>query len=258
MNNVFRHYFELFTILCVIASPWQASGGTPDPDPAARMARYDLTLADIDDVDRALRDAFKNLSEIWTGIFVESRLSYRNPALRRYVNNGAARCGLEFLRVGNAYYCQLDDVVWYDPIFLARVKKLVALRNKQPADAVPFLIVAHEWGHAVAARLGFGKQSIGTNVENDADCYAGAATRELIKSRRLPATALKEAEQVFELIGEPDSKATGTFDDILSRSHGVKSERKLAFSFGADSGTKSCRNEKRYYDILRKVQKPIK
>ncbi|MBM4261507.1 MAG: hypothetical protein FJ143_07770 [Deltaproteobacteria bacterium] len=260
MSNFFSgRWLPLIIAVGVITSALPASGGTPDDaDPAARMARYDLTKSDIDDVDRTLGDAFKNLSEIWSRIFAENRLSYRNPALKRYVNNGTARCGLNFLRVGNAYYCQPDDVIWYDPIFLARVKKLVAARSKQSADAVPVLIVAHEWGHAVAARLGFGKQTIGTNVENDADCYAGAATRELIKLRRLPATALQEAEQMFELIGEPDSKATGTFDDIPSRLHGVKSERQLAFSRGAESGTKTCQAEKRYYDILRKVQKPIK
>lgn len=222
------------------------------------MGQYGLTARDVEDVDRTLVDAFKNLSEIWTRIFTENRLNYRNPTLKRYMNNGVARCGPDFLRVNNAYYCQPDDVIWYDPIYLAHIKKIVATRSKQSADAVPVIVAAHEWGHAVAARLGFGKQTIGTNVENDADCYAGAATRELINARQLPATAIREAEQMFEAFAEQDSRATGTFTDILSRSHGVKSERKLVFNFGADSGIKSCQNEKRYYDTLRKVQRPIK
>ncbi len=190
-------------------------------------------------------------------IFTEHRLNYRSPTLKRYVRDRVARCESHFLSVGNAFYCQSDDIIWYDPIFLARVKKVVENRSKQRADSVPSLIIAHEWGHAISARFGFGKQTTGTNVENDADCYAGAATRELINARRLPATAIRQAEQMFEAKAEPDSWATGTFTDILSRSHGVKSERKLVFNFGAELGTKSCQNEKRYYDSLRKVQKPI-
>ena len=104
------------------------------------------------------------------------------------------------------------------------------------------------------ARFGFGRRPVGTNVENDADCYAGAATRELINARRLPATAIREAEQMFEAKAEPDSWATGTFTDILSRSHGVKSERKLVFNFGAELGTKSCQNEKRITTVCAKCR----
>jgi predicted metalloprotease len=243
------------SVMTIATSTW---GGAPSLEPADRMARYSVTARDVEDIDRALADAFKNLSEIWARIFAENRLTYRNPALKRYVSNNFARCGTEYLPVNNAYYCQPDDVIWYDPIFLARVKKTVADRSKQSADAVPVVVVAHEWGHAVAARLGYGKRTVGTSVESDADCYAGAATRELINSRRLPVTAIRETEQMFELLAEPDSRATGSFADSLFRSHGVKSERKLAFNFGADSGIKSCQNEKRYYDTLRKVQRPIK
>ncbi len=192
------------SVITTAASAW---GGAPSLEPADRMAQYGVTARDVEDVDRTLADAFKNLSEIWARIFAENRLNYRNPILKRYVSNNVARCGPEFLRVGNAYYCQPDDVIWYDPIFLARVKKIVAARSKQSADAVPVVVVAHEWGHAVAARLGFGKRSVGTSVENDADCYAGAATRELVNARRLPATAMREAEQMFELLAEPDSRA---------------------------------------------------
>jgi predicted metalloprotease len=254
----FRVVFAGMVFASVITEPLSLRAGVPSLDPADRMARAGLKDPDIVAVDRALVDASKHLSEIWKRIFSQNHLTYRSPTLKRYIDYGAARCGPEVFSVNNAFYCPPDDIIWYDPIFLARLKKIVAARSKQSADAVPTIVVAHEWGHAISVRLGFGKQTTGTNVESDADCYAGAATRELIKTGHLSTGALEQAAELFELLGQPDSQATGSFLDILSRSHGVVSERRLAFNFGADSGIKSCQNEKRYYDILRKVQRPIK
>jgi predicted metalloprotease len=259
MGKVSSFYvFGTITLTCLIAQPTSLLGGVPSLDPADRMARAGLTVTDVESVDRVLSDASRNLAEVWTAIFAKNRMTYRSPALKRYTTHGAARCGPDFLALNNAFYCRPEDVIWYDPIFLARLTKVIAFRTKRPAWSVPVIIVAHEWGHAVAARLGLSKLSVGTNVEDDADCYAGAATHELINAGHLPATAASDAEQVFELIAEPDSQATGSFLSIISRSHGVISERKLAFHFGATSGTSSCQSEKRYYDTLRKVQRPVK
>jgi predicted metalloprotease len=249
-----------FVVAVSATVPVWLSAGTPtqqQSDADKRMAQYRLTAREVEVVDRQLAEAFLRLSSIWTRLFTENGLKYTNPTLRRYVSNGVAPCENGFLKVDNAYYCQPDDVIWYDPIFLAQLKKIAAARSMQTAESLPVIVVAHEWGHAVAARLGFGRQAVGTNVENDADCYAGAATRELVSARQLPATAAREAAQLFELIAAPDSEATGTFLDSLTRSHGVVSERMLAFNFGVEFGTRSCQNEKRYYDLLRKVQKPV-
>lgn len=253
------HLRTTLAAACVVVAMGSALwGATAASNSVDRMAQAGLAAVDVDAVDRALDSASQNLSAIWQRLFAENRLTYRSPSLKRYVANGVARCGPNTLPINNAFYCTSDDTIWYDPIFLARLKRVIAQRSKQPADNIPTIVIAHEWGHAVAARLGFGKQPIGTGQENDADCYAGASTRELINAGHLPAAVLNEARQLFELLGEPNSRATGSFVDLLSRSHGVVAERQLAFSFGADSGTKSCQNEKRYYDLLRKVQKPIK
>lgn len=63
----------------ILALATSASGETPSPDPADRMARYGLTAQDIEAVDRTLTDSFKNISAVWTKMFTENRLAYRNP-----------------------------------------------------------------------------------------------------------------------------------------------------------------------------------
>jgi len=225
-------------------------------DLTARLARAGLSVSEVKAVDRAMARARDDLSKLWKSIFARDGLTFNSPAVKRYVNDNTARCGADFVPVDNAWYCKEDDTIWYDPVFLARMKKDLNGRSKRPVESVPVLVLTHEWGHAVAMRRGFGTTVVGSFRENDADCYAGAAIGELIKARRLPASVMRDAEELYEMIGAPYvPEARATIWNLFRR-HGTGAERKLNFMIGADSGADHCRGEKTYRDILRKVTQP--
>ena len=69
------------------------------------------------------------------------------------------------LGVDNAYYCGWGDFIAYDEGLLDRSDEL--------GDAFLYLVVSHEWGHAIQARLD--PSLVAPRMELQADCLAGAA-----------------------------------------------------------------------------------
>jgi predicted metalloprotease len=65
----------------------------------------------------------------------------------------------------NAWYCKSTDSVGFDLRYMEQVFDL--------GDSFIYLVVAHEWGHAIQARLNPDIQS--PKLELQADCLAGAA-----------------------------------------------------------------------------------
>ena len=76
----------------------------------------------------------------------------------------APKCFGDPLPAGNAFYCPEGDYVAWD-------KTLIDL-GYQIGDSWPYLIVAHEWGHSIQARLQMSLQD--EKYELQADCLAGA------------------------------------------------------------------------------------
>lgn len=73
-------------------------------------------------------------------------------------------CGSEPLPPNNAVYCPRADFLAWD----------VGLMSKgyEDGDAWPYMVIAHEWGHAIQARVGHSLTL--TADELQADCLAGA------------------------------------------------------------------------------------
>lgn len=65
----------------------------------------------------------------------------------------------------NAWYCAATDSVGFDLAFMERVYEL--------GDSFIYFVVAHEWGHAIQARLNPDYQRMAGELQ--ADCLAGAA-----------------------------------------------------------------------------------
>jgi predicted metalloprotease len=73
--------------------------------------------------------------------------------------------------VDNAFYCELDDsIVWdRDP------NHIVATLGKTYGPLIVAMVFAHEFGHAVQARLGIFDKNLRTiDTESQADCASGA------------------------------------------------------------------------------------
>lgn len=73
-------------------------------------------------------------------------------------------CGGAPVPTGNALYCLPEDFVAFDLVFMEDVYGL--------GDSFIYLVVAHEWGHAIQARLNVDLQHVAKELQ--ADCLAGA------------------------------------------------------------------------------------
>jgi predicted metalloprotease len=147
-------------------------------------------------------------------------------------------CGAQPLEAAsNAFYCLAQgapnsDAITYDRSFLAEL-----------ADGygafIPALVMAHEFGHAVQARVGSPGPSIAT--ETQADCLAGSWTRwvaegEAERSRIRPAE-LDQLLSGYLLLRDPVGTSTAA-----QSAHGSYFDRVSAFQEGFDSGAEACRD----------------
>ena len=82
-----------------------------------------------------------------------------------YLGEDGPSCGGQPSVPFNAFYCPSQD-------FLAWDENLMAAGYQQIGDAWVYLIIAHEWGHAIQARLQADQVSVAAELQ--ADCFAGA------------------------------------------------------------------------------------
>ena len=219
--------------------------------PSARRAAGDVTIVGaVDDpVDDRARDALIDLEGYWDQVFPDVFGQRFQPPEGGYFSvdpndldpglyPDGVGCGARPLEVeGNAFYCQApntanSDSITYDRSFLAEL-----------ADGygqfVPELVMAHEFGHAVQARVGGPRASIA--VETQADCLAGSWTRwvadgEAAHSRIRP-SELDELLRGYLLLRDPIGTSTGA-----QSAHGSYFDRVSAFQEGYDGGAEACRD----------------
>ncbi|MFD1211352.1 hypothetical protein ACFQ36_04770 [Arthrobacter sp. GCM10027362] len=134
-------------------------------------------------------------------------------------------CGGVPLGPGNAYYCPEGDYLAWDIGLMAN--------GYQSGDAWPYLVVAHEWGHAVQARLD--PSLVAPASELQADCFAGAS----LYGAAADGTLVFEEGDQQELVS-----ALGVLADqtpwTKSGDHGNAGERVAAFSNGGQGGAGAC------------------
>jgi predicted metalloprotease len=147
-------------------------------------------------------------------------------------------CGAQPLEAeSNAFYCLAQgapnsDAITYDRSFLAELAEGYGA-------FIPALVMAHEFAHAVQARVGSPGPSIAT--ETQADCFAGSWTRwvaegEAERSRIRPAE-LDELLSGYLLLRDPVGTSTAA-----QSAHGSYFDRVSAFQEGFDSGPEACRD----------------
>ncbi len=104
----------------------------------------------------------------------------------------------------------------------------------QGGDFAASFVLAHEFGHAMQARLPR-QEELGVLRELQADCFAGAWARWVAQQKLLAAGDLDEATlAVFIARDVPGTPWTDP------AAHGSGFERTRAFGDGFESGAKSC------------------
>lgn len=136
---------------------------------------------------------------------------------------------------GNAFYCQDGDFVIYDDSFL------LPQLDQDPGRAVIGVVLAHEWGHAIQARLGLFDGSLPTTtVELQADCFAGAWTAHLAAGEN-PALPFGDADIQVGLAGMITvADQPGTTNENSFQAHGSAIARVGSFQEGFRFGVSRC------------------
>jgi predicted metalloprotease len=219
-----------------------------DPSPSAGRS-VSIAGAVDDPIDEQARNALMDLEGYWSGVFPDVFGQEFTPLQGGFfsVDPGdvdpadfpeGVGCGAQPVDVeGNAFYCQApntanSDSISYDRAFLGELAD-------QFGQFIPDLVMAHEFGHAIQARVGSPRASIA--IETQADCLAGAWTRWVAEGNaehsRIRAAELDEVLRGYLQLRDPVGTSTAA-----QSAHGSYFDRVSAFQEGFDSGPEACRD----------------
>jgi len=203
------------------------SGGT-----GGQASAEQKVLQDADAVDDLL-------NEFWTQeLQAQYRLDFDTPDRYEYYRgDGNPFCGgQDFPGAQNAYYCfvDTDEYVAFD------LNWFTSYLDDHPGGATTFLILAHEWGHAVQDT--WVEQQPNTDVWNppyrkelNADCLAGVWMADALRR----GTVIEESGDADAIFGWLWEHGSGPW--FNPGDHGTQEQRQQAFSDGVAQGTDYCR-----------------
>lgn len=154
-----------------------------------------------------------------------------------YRTTGNASCGSDRRQhPQNAYYCPVD----HDEYVALDLDWFTSYLANHPDGATTFLILAHEWGHAVQDT--WVEHQPRADIWNppyrrelNADCLAGVFLQRKIADGTIVVEE-GDANAIFSWLWEG-----GSGEWFNPRTHGTRVQRQEAFSEGYLSGTDYCR-----------------
>ncbi|MDY7085391.1 MAG: neutral zinc metallopeptidase [Actinomycetota bacterium] len=141
--------------------------------------------------------------------------------------------GQQFEYQPNAFYCPPDDFIAWD------AQQLVPQLEDDYGPLLVGVVMAHEYGHAIQARIGAGNQPT-VVLEQQADCYAGAWMAEVLAGsstafKDITAAQLDDAVAgVLTLRDQPGTPA------LAEGAHGNAFDRIRALQDGVEEGVTTC------------------
>ena len=234
---------------CSIAVVGNASPGADQPRDVA-SGQLTITGAVDDTVDRQVRDALVDITAFWQEQFPKA---YGKPFAplqggyfsvdSRNIDEGAypatgigcAQQPVEPEEVkDNAFYNPDCDAIAYD-------RQLLSELSKNYGRALPPIVLAHEFGHAVQGRVGFASNGRSIQDETQADCFAGAWTAWVVGGHAQH-LAIREPQLDDVLRGYLTLSDPLGSDPNNDQAHGSFFDRVAAFSDGYDQGVPTCRD----------------
>jgi predicted metalloprotease len=157
-----------------------------------------------------------------------------DPSAAARQNDCLRRVGTDVI-VDNAFYCELDDSIAWD----RNPHHLVPVLGDTYGSLLVAMVFAHEFGHAIQARLGLFNQQVPTIVhESQADCAAGAFTATIMQNQA-PHIRATAADLDRALIGYLNVR-DDTPADERDISHGDGFDRIGAVADGFEHGVTDC------------------
>ena len=190
------------------------------------------TAFDYEQYSATVESVLGSLDEYWSQALPEVfGVRYESPTRYVYYRPEEApgpRCGREQAPAKNAFYCPAGDFIAWDE------SGLLIPYYVGSGDFAAAFVLAHEFGHAVQARL-TEREPLGVLNELQADCFAGAWAAHVAQQGLLEAGDLDEATlAVFTARDVPGTDFTDP------RAHGSGFERTRAFADGYESGPRRC------------------
>lgn len=207
-----------------------AEPSAPDPveEESSGLSAADYTEF-LEDVNGGIGSADQYWTDHWSEFFPGEYLS---PAV--YGDNGLydgydpstdPGCGGGALGPENAFYCVPEDFVAWDLSLM--------VNGFADGDTWVYLVIAHEWGHAIQARID--PSLVADQEELQADCFAGASMFGSVADGKLNLADGDLAEITTAL-----SRLADTTAWTASGDHGDPFQRIGAFDIGRQDGPTAC------------------
>jgi uncharacterized protein len=209
--------------LTVLAAACGVETTPPTSPDAGGPAGVDVAAMSEDE-----RTAVQTTDTYWRRHFSElfGRPYQRPRVAGGYRGRNGPRCAGEPAVPFNAFYCPPGH-------FLAWDEDLMAAGYRQIGDAWVYLIIAHEWGHAIQAQLD--RDQVSVAAELQADCLAGAALQGAVEEGLI---ALERGDS--EELAKTLSAVADDFPWTNEADHGNAQQRIGAFNKGTEGGVKAC------------------
>lgn len=184
----------------------------------------------FEDVDSAviMADTFwaTHWSEFFTGRYVSPTV------FGGYEGEDTPLCdGVYEPAPGNAFYCEPDDYIAWDWYLFTEY-----FLDDVIGDSFVYFAIAHEWAHAIQARVGLDEELTQIS-ELQADCLAAAT---IIGSERDGVIFFEDGD-----LGEIYQSLTTLADEVEwanTLDHGTADQRVRAWQIGQDGGVDACFN----------------
>jgi len=205
------------------------------------------TTPEEDAMVRYVSVVLAGTEDVWTSIFKESNMSYRQPTLVLFRDQVESACGYASGASG-PFYCPGDEKVYIDLAFFEELKSKFGAYG----DFAVAYVLAHEIGHHVQNQLG-----ILNDVNNQRARMNEVNSNKLLVRLELQADFLAGMwahydEQMFNSLESGDieeamNAAASVGDDVLQKryqgrvipdafTHGTAAQRKEWFRKGYTSG----------------------
>lgn len=185
--------------------------------------------------------------EVWTELFEEQGLQYKEPTLVLYSGSVQSACGAASSSVG-PFYCPGDQKLYIDLSFYDELQR----KFQAPGDFAMAYVIAHEVGHHVQTLLGtteeimplrqrmseekFNKYLV--RFELQADYYSGVWAHHAQGMGYLEEGDLEEALNAATAVGDDTlQKRAQGYVVPESFTHGTSEQRKSWFHKGFQNGT---------------------
>ena len=214
---------------------------------SAPTEQRDLTAKELEE-QAFINAILVDTEDVWTKIFQENNLQYKNPKLVLFTAGVETACG-NATSASGPFYCPGDQKVYMDLDFFEELKTKF---GAQGGDFATAYIIAHEIGHHVQTLLGTsakmremqeGKSQAEANklsvaLELQADFYAGVWTHYNQQMNNfLEDGDIDEALSAAHAVGDDaiQSKIQGRIVPE-SFTHGTSAQRKAWFMKGYKTG----------------------